>query len=161
MVPEVKNPPANAGGARDTGLIPGLGRSPAIGNGSLLQYSCLGDPMDRGAWGATVHGVTRSRTQLSDWTHTHTLSLSHMLVSGQAGIQTKLFSSRSRTLNDYKPYCLQTHGSKLLPVREPLKSRDFIPHRHWDPCIPGCHGQNWVTPPTFVCWSHNPQGHCI
>ena len=93
--------------------------------------------------------------------HTHTHALSHMLISGQAGIQTKLFSSRSRTLNDYKPYCLQTHGSKLLPVREPLKSRDFIPHRHWDPCIPGCHGQNWVTPPTFVCWSHNPQGHCI
>ena len=44
--------------ARDAGLIPGLGRSPGEGNGNLLQYSCLGNPMDRGAWQATVHGVT-------------------------------------------------------------------------------------------------------
>ena len=51
----VKNPPVNAG---DTGLIPGSGRSPGEGNGNLLQYSCLGSPMDRGAWWATVHGVT-------------------------------------------------------------------------------------------------------
>ena len=45
--------------ARDMGSIPGLGRSPGEGNGSPLQYSCLGDPMDRGAWRATVHGVTK------------------------------------------------------------------------------------------------------
>ena len=54
----VKNPPANAEDARDVGLIPGLGRSPGEGNGNPLQYSCLGIPMDRGAWWATVHGVT-------------------------------------------------------------------------------------------------------
>ena len=53
----VKNPPANAGDTRDLGLIPGLGRSPKGGNGITLQYSCLGNPMDRGAWRATVHGV--------------------------------------------------------------------------------------------------------
>ena len=52
----VKNLPANAG---DMGLIPDLGRSPGEGNGSPLQYSCLGNPMDRGAWQATVHGVTK------------------------------------------------------------------------------------------------------
>ena len=52
----VKNLPANAG---DTGSIPGLGRSPGEGNGNLFQYSCLGNPMDRGAWQATVHGVTK------------------------------------------------------------------------------------------------------
>ena len=46
------------------GLIPGLGRSPGEGNGNLLQYSCLGSPMDRGAWRATVHKVTKSRTQM-------------------------------------------------------------------------------------------------
>ena len=46
--------------ARDTGLIPGLGRSLGRGNGNPLQYSCLGKPMDRGAWWATVHGVTKS-----------------------------------------------------------------------------------------------------
>jgi len=52
----VKNPPANAG---DMGSISGLGRSPGEGNGKLLQYSCLGNPMDRGAWWATVHGVAK------------------------------------------------------------------------------------------------------
>ena len=52
----VKNLPANAG---DTGSIPGSERSPGIGNGSPLQYSCLGYPMDRGAWRATVHGVAK------------------------------------------------------------------------------------------------------
>ena len=45
--------------ARDAGLIPGLGRSPGEGNGNLLQYSCLGNPMDRGAWWAIVHGVAK------------------------------------------------------------------------------------------------------
>ena len=48
------------------GLIPGLGRSPRDGNGNPLQYSCLENPMDRGAWQATVHGVTKSWTRLSD-----------------------------------------------------------------------------------------------
>ena len=57
----VKNPPANAG---DTGSIPGLGRPPGGGNGNPLQYSCLENPMDRGAWWATVHGVSKSRTRL-------------------------------------------------------------------------------------------------
>ena len=56
----VKNPPANAGGAGDTGSIIELGRSPGGGNGNPLQYSCLGNPMDRGAWWATVQGVTKN-----------------------------------------------------------------------------------------------------
>ena len=56
----VKIPPASAGGIRDPGLIPGLGRSPGEGNGNPLQYSCLENPMDRGAWWATAHGVTKS-----------------------------------------------------------------------------------------------------
>ena len=58
----VKNPPFNAGGIRDTGLTPGLGRSPGGENGNPLQYSCLENPMDGGAWWAAVHGVTESRT---------------------------------------------------------------------------------------------------
>ena len=57
----VKNLPANAG---DTGLIPGSGRSSGVGNGNPLQYSCLGNLRDRGAWQATVHGVAKSQTQL-------------------------------------------------------------------------------------------------
>ena len=60
----VKNPPANAGDARDVGSIPGSGRSPGVGNGSPLQYFCLENSMDRGAWWATVHGVTKSQTRL-------------------------------------------------------------------------------------------------
>ena len=52
----VKNPPANAGGAKDVSLIPGSGRSPGVGNGTPLQYSCLGNSMGRGAWGSSVHG---------------------------------------------------------------------------------------------------------
>ena len=59
----VKNLYANAG---DMGLISGLGRSSGEGSGNPFQYSCLGNPMDRGAWRATVHGVTKSQTQLSD-----------------------------------------------------------------------------------------------
>ena len=55
----VKNPPANAGDVRDASLILGLGRYPGVGNGNLLQHSCLGNPMDRGAWRATVHGATK------------------------------------------------------------------------------------------------------
>ena len=51
-----KNPPANTG---NMGLIPGSGRSPGEGNGSPLPYSCLGNPMDRGAWWAAVHGITK------------------------------------------------------------------------------------------------------
>ena len=56
----VKNPPANAGDVRDTGLILGVGRSPREGHGNPLQYSCLENPTDRGAWRATVHEVTES-----------------------------------------------------------------------------------------------------
>ena len=60
----VKNLPANAGDAGDVGLIPGMGRFPGGRHGNPLQYSCLENRMDRGAWWATVHEVTKSRTQL-------------------------------------------------------------------------------------------------
>ena len=60
----VKNLPANAGDVRDVGSIPGLGRSSGGGNGNPLQYSCLGNPMDRVAWWATAHGVTKNQTRL-------------------------------------------------------------------------------------------------
>ena len=64
MVPVVKNPPTNAGDIRDTGSIPESGRSPGRGHGNSLQYSCLENPMDTGAWQLTVHSVTKSWTQL-------------------------------------------------------------------------------------------------
>ena len=65
MVQVVKNRPASTGDARDAGLIPGSGRSPGVGNGNPLQFSCLEDPIDRGAWWAAVHGVTKGQTRLS------------------------------------------------------------------------------------------------
>ena len=67
----VKNLPDNAGDIRDAGSNPGLGRSPEKGNGNPLQYSCLGNPMDRGTWQATVHGVAESDT--TEYMCTHAL----------------------------------------------------------------------------------------
>ena len=64
----VKNPPAKAGDTRDTGSIPGSGRSPGEENGNPLPYCCLGNPTDRGAWQATAHGVAKSGTRLSSRT---------------------------------------------------------------------------------------------
>ena len=58
---------ASACDAEDPGLIPGLGRSPGEGNGNPLQYFCLENPMDRGDWWPTVHGVAKSQTRLSDY----------------------------------------------------------------------------------------------
>ena len=66
----VENPLANAG---DASSIPGLGRSPGRGNGNPLQYSCQDNPMARGAWQATIHGVAGSQTRLSNWAGTHIL----------------------------------------------------------------------------------------
>ena len=66
MVLVVKNMPANSGDAGDIGWIPRLGRSPGGGSGNPLQYSCLGNPTDRGAWRAAVHGSAKSQTGLND-----------------------------------------------------------------------------------------------
>ena len=65
---------ASACSAGDPGLIPGLGRSPGEGNGNPLQYSCLENPTDGGAWQVAVHGVAKSRTRLSDFTSLHFLA---------------------------------------------------------------------------------------
>ena len=65
----VKNLPATAGDTRDVGLIPESGRSPGVGNGNSLQYSCLENSVDRGAWRATAHRVSKSQTRLSMHTH--------------------------------------------------------------------------------------------
>ena len=69
MVLVAKNPTANAGEVRDPGSIPGSGRSPGGGHSNPLQCSCLENPMDRGAWRAIVHGVSKSGTRLSDLAH--------------------------------------------------------------------------------------------
>ena len=78
----LKNPPANAGDIRDLSSIPGSGRSPGEGHGNPLQYSCLENLMDRGAWKATVHRVTKSRAQLKQLgIYIYSFILSHCPVS--------------------------------------------------------------------------------
>ena len=83
----VKNLPASAGDLKDEGWIPGLGRSPGRGQGGPLQYSCLENPMDRGAWWATAHMAAKSQTQLKrlkthTHTHPHTYTHTHTHTSG-------------------------------------------------------------------------------
>ena len=74
----LKNPPARAGDIKETGLIPGSGRSPGGGNGNPLQYSRLENPLHKGAWWATVRRVAKSQTQLKQLhTHTHTHTHTH------------------------------------------------------------------------------------
>ena len=73
-----KESACNAGDTGDAGLIPGLGRSLEEGNGNLLQYSCLENPMDRGAWWVTVQRVTKSQTQQS--MHAQTRACHHLFT---------------------------------------------------------------------------------
>ena len=81
----VKNPPANAG---HVGTIPGSGRSPGGGHGNPLQYSCLKNPMDRGAWRATVHEVAESDT--TEWLSTHTAHSINTPWAPRRGIKLEL-----------------------------------------------------------------------
>ena len=83
MVPMIKNLSANAGDTRDTGSILGSGRSPGVGNGNPLQYSCLENPIDRGAWWVIDHQFAKSWTRLSLYAraHTHTHTHTHTAVS--------------------------------------------------------------------------------
>ena len=75
----VKNPPANSGATGDVGSMSGSGRSLGERNGNPLQYSCLRNPVDRGAWLAIVHGAAKSQTRLSDWAHTQIpMDITHM-----------------------------------------------------------------------------------
>ena len=88
----VKYLSAKAGDIRDTGLIPGSSRSPGGGNGKPLQYSCLENPMDRGAWWATVHRVAQSWTRLND------LACTHILTHIYTYIQKKGFQKNLNTV---------------------------------------------------------------
>ena len=85
----VKNPPADAGDARDMGLIPGLARSPGEGNGNPLQCSCLEDPMDGGAWWAAVYGVAQSWTRLKRFSSS-SIHRKHLAVRQQGELSCQL-----------------------------------------------------------------------
>ena len=105
MVLVVKNPPANAGDIRNVGLIPGLGRSPGGGNGNPLQYSCLEDPMDTGAWQATAQRAAKSRTwltRLSTDMHTRLIWL--------------IWMEKRSSLSKFSPFILfQSHSPAVFP----------------------------------------------
>ena len=94
----VKNLPANAADTRDTNLIPGLGRSPIVGNGNPLQYSCLENSMVREAWWATVRGFSKRRQteRLSTHTHTHTHTRETKELTAQC------FTLKKQTSPSYK-----------------------------------------------------------
>ena len=79
----VKNLPANARDLREVGSVSGSGRSPGGGHGNPLQYSCLENPMERGAWWATAHGVTKIRTRLSNCAWKHTRPKSALQIHGR------------------------------------------------------------------------------
>ena len=101
----VKNP-ANAEVVRDAGLILGSGSSPGEGNGNPLQYSCLENSMDRGAWWATVHGVAKSRTRPSDLTK---------------HVGARSTSSNVSWISDMVKFCPQLQSAQI--IFEPAKSK--------------------------------------
>ena len=94
VVLEVKNPPASAGDIRDTGSIPGSGGSPGRGPGKTLQYSCLENPLDRGAWWATVHGVTKSWPRLKRLS-THALFPSRLSTPKTTAVYCCVYSPKA------------------------------------------------------------------
>ena len=118
----VKNPPANAGGSRDAESIPESRRSLGAGNGSPLQYSCLENPKDRGAWQAAAHGVAKSQTRVNDWAlgltqgswHRHTPQLWD--PSHDSGLAPRATPSRLNTQQPYwklsKPLLFKVPGAQ-------------------------------------------------
>ena len=119
---EVKASACNAG---DLGLIPGSGRSPGERNGTPLQYSCLENPMDGGAWWATVHRVAKSRTWLSDFTFTFLFSTTR--ETALHGDITRWSIPKSDWL-----YYLQPKVEMLYPVSK-NKTRNWLWLRSWTP----------------------------
>ena len=110
----VKSSPANAGDIRDVGSIPGSGRSPGGGNGNLLQYSSLENPMDRGAWQGTVQRVTKSQTRLSNWTTTI-----HLLIHCNWFLEYESESLSQDICTSYS-LCLK-HSTLLYPLESQLQ----------------------------------------
>ena len=102
----VKNPPACAGGIGDAGSIPRLGGPPGEEDGSPLQYSCLENPLDRGAWRATVHGVTETDK-------TEETARTHVGLEGPSGLP----SSTRESLGP--PWMLVPGGSRVSPTHTP------------------------------------------
>jgi len=132
----VKNPPASAGDARDVGSIPGSGRSPGEGHGNQLQYSCLENPMDRGAWWAMVHMVPKSQTQLkrlSTTQHGGNLELNYIFKDSSLFLQMRAHSQFSECAEFFRisfgapPFTpLQAMTSETFDPPKCLRFIDFL-----------------------------------
>ena len=137
-----KNPPASVGDTWDMGLIPGLGRSPGKGNGNTLQHSCLENPMDRGVWWATVHGVAKSRTQLK------------LLSTAQTPLILLLDTHSVPTLPALKP---PVNSSRLFPSIVNATPKGYLKKSHvckWSKqtTVPGA----TQCVPSGSCWGRSP-----
>ena len=134
MVLVERNPPANAGDWRDVGSIPASGRSPGGGQGNPLQYSCLQNPKDRGAWQATVHGITKSQILLkwlSTYTYINSVQFNRSVVSDSLwphGLQHTRLPRSSTTPGAYSnshplhQWCHETISSSVIPFSSHLQS---------------------------------------
>ena len=109
-----KNLPANVG---DVGLIPGSGRSPGEGNANPLQYSCLGNPMDRGAWRATVHGVTKE-LGMTYWVN-NKIKISFTLVLILCKVEYSGFGARQTWIQSWLYHFLAVGPEQVTSLSEP------------------------------------------
>ena len=130
----VKSPPASTGDARDSSSSPGLGGSPGEGNGSPLQYSCLENPMDRGAWWATVHGVAKNQPRLSMPCHAK-YALDSVLRTPHVVLvrvfQRNLnFCRKGDPFRGFKGGSCLTFWNELSKETQADKARDFIGKGH-------------------------------
>ena len=116
----VKNPAANARDIRDPGSTPGSGRSPGEGHGNPLQYFCLENPRDRGAWQATAHGVVQSRTQLSNLAWCGVGRSFHSQNSG------KVLRSRKCEGSSFEGFIVSLTGWRLPSVLLPNDHLGFL-----------------------------------
>ena len=127
VVLAVKSLPASVGDAREVSSIPGSGRSPEDGNGNPLQYSCLENFMDRGAWWAIVHEVTKSWTRLRD-SHFHF----HFSVVGLFALDHPL--CRVGSVSAFIILHLWCLEQCLMPVKNPANSCWMILKKCWSQC---------------------------
>ena len=105
--------------ARDLGLIPALGRSPGEGNSNPLQYSCLENPMDIEAWWATVHGVSKSQTQLNNWAYKETVQFSSVAQSCLTVCDPMNCSTPGLPVHHQLPEFTQTHVHRVSGAIQP------------------------------------------
>ena len=120
---EVKNLPANSGDVRDTGSMPGWGSCPGGGNGTPLQHSCLENPTDREACWATVHGATKSWTQLRVTTHT---ALAHPFPQGLGAHEIHSHEGSCSCLTDLRLRCMKASDCPKYMKSEYLDSNSKV-----------------------------------